>query len=84
MNPNIATVQTSKGFADKVYFLPVTPEFVTQIIKKEKPDSIIVSMGGQTALNVGMQLEKAGVFEKYNVRVLGTPISVVENTEVLV
>jgi len=81
VNPNIATVQTSKGFADKVYFLPVTPEFVAQVIRKEKPDSIIVSMGGQTALNVGMQLEKAGVFEEYNVRVLGTPISVVENTE---
>lgn len=81
INPNIATVQTSKGFADKVYFLPVTPEFVEQIIKKERPDSIVVSMGGQTALACGMKLEKAGVFAKYNVRVLGTQISVVEMTE---
>eukprot|EP00939_MAST-03C_sp_MAST-3C-sp1_P001072 g1072.t1 len=81
INPNIATVQTSKDFADKVYFLPVTAEFCLQVIKKEKPDSIIVSMGGQTALNVGMQLEKSGALKKHNVRVLGTQISVVEMTE---
>jgi len=81
INPNIATVQTSKNFADKVYFLPVTAEFCLQVIKKEKPDSIVVSMGGQTALNVGMELEKSGALKEHNVRVLGTQISVIEVTE---
>jgi len=81
INPNIATVQTSAGFADKVYFLPVTPEMVLSVIKKERPDSILVSMGGQTALNVGVKLYEAGELEKHNVRVLGTPIPVIMNTE---
>jgi carbamoyl-phosphate synthase/aspartate carbamoyltransferase len=81
VNPNIATVQTSKGMANSVYFLPVDMETCTKIIEKERPDGILVSMGGQTALNVGMQLYNAGVFEKYNVDVLGTPIPVIDSTE---
>jgi carbamoyl-phosphate synthase (ammonia) len=86
MNPNIASVQTnmdekSANKADHVYFLPVTPDFVEEIIKKEKPDGIIVSMGGQTALNCAIELWENGIFEKYNVEVLGTPISVVMDTE---
>lgn len=86
MNPNIASVQTnldskSDFKADHVFFLPVTPGFVEEIIKKEKPDGIIVSMGGQTALNCAVELYEAGIFEKYNVKVLGTPIDVVINTE---
>src|SRR3569832_2258114 len=79
MNPNIASVQTntddkSTSMADHVFFLPVTPEFVEEVIKKEKPDGIVVSMGGQTALNCAVELYQAGIFEKYNVQVLGTPI----------
>lgn len=86
MNPNIASVQTnvddkSESKADHVFFLPVTPDFVEQIIKREKPDGIIVSMGGQTALNCAVEMYEKGIFEKYNVRVLGTPISVVIDTE---
>mmetsp|Transcript_3258 Transcript_3258/g.5530 ORF Transcript_3258/g.5530 Transcript_3258/m.5530 type:complete len:1562 (-) Transcript_3258:412-5097(-) len=81
INPNIATVQTSKNFADKVYFLPVTPDAVLSVIKKERPDSILVSMGGQTALNVGVELYKRGELERHNVRVLGTPIPVIMDTE---
>ena len=81
INPNIATVQTSSGFADKVYFLPVTADQVLEVIKKEKPDSILVSMGGQTALNVGVQLYERGELAKHNVRVLGTPIPVIVATE---
>jgi len=86
MNPNIASVQTnmddkSDSKADEVYFLPVTPEFVTEIIKKVEPDGIVVSMGGQTALNCAVDLYKTGTFDKYDVEVLGTPISVVINTE---
>jgi len=86
MNPNIASVQTnmdnkSKSKADKVFFLPVTPEFVEEIIKKEKPDGIVVSMGGQTALNCAVTLYLAGIFEKYNVQVLGTSIASVIDTE---
>lgn len=86
MNPNIASVQTnmdekSPSKADHVFFLPVTPDFVEEIIKKEKPDGIIVSMGGQTALNCAVELYEKGIFEKYNVEVLGTPIDVVINTE---
>uniref|UniRef100_A0A7S2S5X3 Uncharacterized protein n=1 Tax=Mucochytrium quahogii TaxID=96639 RepID=A0A7S2S5X3_9STRA len=81
INPNIATVQTSKNFADKVYFLPVTPEMVLSVIKKERPDSILVSMGGQTALNVGVKLYEAGELERHNVKVLGTPIPVIMDTE---
>ncbi|RJR14480.1 carbamoyl-phosphate synthase (glutamine-hydrolyzing) large subunit [Candidatus Parcubacteria bacterium] len=81
MNPNIATVQTDKGLADAVYFLPLTEEFATKVIKKEQPDAILLSFGGQTALNLGLALEKSGVLEKYNVRVLGTPVSTIRDTE---
>lgn len=81
INPNIATVQTSENLADKIYFLPVTPYFVEKIIAREKPDGILLSFGGQTALNCGTELYKAGVFEKYNVKVLGTPVSAIMNTE---
>ncbi|CAB1340227.1 unnamed protein product [Coregonus sp. 'balchen'] len=81
INPNIATVQTSKGLADKVYFLPLTPEYVTQVIKNERPDGVLLTFGGQTALNCGVQLTKRGVLEKYAVRVLGTPVASIEMTE---
>lgn len=81
INPNIATIQTSKELTDKVYFLPVTFEFVTEVIKKEKPDAIVLSFGGQTALNCGMELYKKGILRKYNVQVLGTPISSIILTE---
>jgi len=81
INPNIATVQTSDNFADKVYFLPVTAEMVLSVIKKERPDAIMVSMGGQTALNVGVKLYESGALDEYNVRVLGTPIPVIMDTE---
>jgi carbamoyl-phosphate synthase large subunit len=81
VNPNIATIQTSKLLADEVYFLPVTPFFVEKIIAKERPDGILLSFGGQTALNCGMELFQCGVLEKYNVRILGTPISAIILTE---
>lgn len=81
INPNIATVQTDRGFAEKVYFLPVTPEFVEKVIKKERPDGVFLSFGGQTALNCGVALEKKGVFEKYGVAVLGTPVAIIDATE---
>src|SRR5256885_5764497 len=81
INPNIATIQTSKFLADEVYFLPVTPFFVEKIIKKEKPDGILLSFGGQTALNCGITLFHKGILERYNVRVLGTPISAILLTE---
>ncbi|KAG7307219.1 hypothetical protein JYU34_007375 [Plutella xylostella] len=81
INPNIATVQTSKGLADKVYFLPITPEYVEQVIKAERPTGVLLTFGGQTALNCGVQLKKSGVFEKYNVNVLGTPIQSIIDTE---
>uniref|UniRef100_A0A8C8CY42 Uncharacterized protein n=1 Tax=Oncorhynchus tshawytscha TaxID=74940 RepID=A0A8C8CY42_ONCTS len=81
INPNIATVQTSKGLADKVYFLPLTPEYVTQVIKNERPDGVLLTFGGQTALNCGVQLTKRGVLKKYAVRVLGTPVASIEMTE---
>uniref|UniRef100_A0A8C9QSF9 Multifunctional protein CAD n=1 Tax=Scleropages formosus TaxID=113540 RepID=A0A8C9QSF9_SCLFO len=81
INPNIATVQTSKGLADRVYFLPITPEYVTQVIKNERPDGILLTFGGQTALNCGVELTKQGVLERYAVRVLGTPVSSIEMTE---
>src|SRR4030066_2319619 len=74
INPNIATVQTSEGIADKIFFLPVTPYFVEQVIIKEKPDGILLSFGGQTALNCGIELFKEGILENNNVRVLGTPV----------
>jgi carbamoyl-phosphate synthase large subunit len=81
INPNIATVQTSEDLADKIYFLPVTPYFVEKVIARERPDGILLSFGGQTALNCGTELFKAGVFKKYNVRVLGTPVTAIMDTE---
>ena len=81
INPNIATVQTSDGFADKIFFLPVTPEFVEKVIQKERPDGILLAFGGQTALNCGVALYESGVFEKYNVKVLGTPVQAIMETE---
>ncbi|XP_065112262.2 multifunctional protein CAD isoform X2 [Paramisgurnus dabryanus] len=81
INPNIATVQTSKGLADKVYFLPLTPEYVIQVIKNERPDGVLLTFGGQTALNCGVELTKQGVLEKYKVRVLGTQVASIEMTE---
>lgn len=81
INPNIATVQTSDEFADKIYFLPVTPYFVEKVIEKERPDGILLSFGGQTALNCGVQLFQNKVLEKYNVKVLGTPVEAIMNTE---
>ncbi|MDZ7626762.1 MAG: carbamoyl-phosphate synthase (glutamine-hydrolyzing) large subunit [Ignavibacteriaceae bacterium] len=81
VNPNIATIQTSENFADKVYFLPITAEFVERVIEKEQPDSILLQFGGQTALNVGVQLYDKGILEKYNVQVLGTPIDAIKDTE---
>ena len=81
INPNIATVQTSEGVADKIYFLPVQPYFVERVIEKEQPDGILLSFGGQTALNCGVELYKAGTLEKYNVRVLGTPVKAIIDTE---
>ncbi|KAK2575539.1 hypothetical protein KPH14_011259 [Odynerus spinipes] len=81
INPNIATVQTSKGMADKVYFLPIIPEYVEQVIRSERPDAVLLTFGGQTALNCGVELDKTGVFEKYNVKILGTPIESIIQTE---
>jgi len=81
INPNIATVQTSEDVADKIYYLPVTPHFVEQVIKKEKPDGILLAFGGQTALNCGVALFKGGILEKYNVKVLGTPVRAIMDTE---
>ncbi len=81
INPNIATVQTSEEMSDNIYFLPVTPYFVERIIEKENPDGILLSFGGQTALNCGIELFKKGVFERYKVRVLGTPVSSIIDTE---
>ena len=81
INPNIATVQTSKDVADTVYFQPVTPEFVERIIEKERPDGILLSFGGQTALNCGVELYQRGVLEKYGVKVLGTPVQAIIDTE---
>merc|ERR1719183_3519311 len=81
INPNIATVQTSWGLADRVYFLPVNPEFVTEVIRRERPDGILCTFGGQTALNCAVRLEEQGVLKKYNVKVLGTPIRAIITTE---
>ncbi|MCQ2135563.1 MAG: carbamoyl-phosphate synthase large subunit, partial [Bacteroidales bacterium] len=81
INPNIATVQTSEGSADKIYFLPVTPYYVEEVIKKERPDGILLSFGGQTALNCGVELYNNGIFEKYGVKVLGTPVQTIMDTE---
>ena len=81
INPNIATVQTSEGVADQIYFLPVQPYFVEAVIKKERPDGILLSFGGQTALNCGVELYRNGILDKYNVKVLGTPVQAIIDTE---
>ncbi len=81
INPNIATVQTSEGVADKIYFLPVTPFFIEKVIEKERPEGILLSFGGQTALNCGIELFKSGILEKYNIKVLGTPVQSIIDTE---
>ncbi len=81
INPNIATIQTSENFADKVYFLPIKTEFVEKVIEKDKPDSILLGFGGQTALNVGVDLYDKGILQKHNIQVLGTPVEAIKNTE---
>lgn len=81
INPNIATVQTSEGVADKIYYLPVQPYFVERVIQKERPDGILLAFGGQTALNCGVELYQSGILEKYNVKVLGTPVRAIMDTE---
>ena len=81
LNPNIATIQTSEHLADKVYFLPVNVDYVEEILKKEKPDGLLLSFGGQTALNCGLELEEKGILKKYNVKVLGTPVDVIRAAE---
>lgn len=81
VNPNIATIQTSDYLADKVYFLPIDAYFVEKVIEKEKPDGILLSFGGQTALNIGVELAEKGVFQKYDIEVLGTPVEAIQNTE---
>ncbi|KAK9471935.1 uncharacterized protein V1510DRAFT_430852 [Dipodascopsis tothii] len=81
INPNIATNQTSHALADEIYYLPVTPEYITYVIERERPDGILLTFGGQTGLNVGVQLDKMGVFERYGVKVLGTPIKTLETSE---
>ena len=81
INPNVATIQTSENFANKVYFLPVEPHFVQKVIEKEKPAGILLAFGGQTALNCGLSLSKSGVFKKHKVEILGTPIEAIEKTE---
>ena len=81
INPNIATIQTSEEIADKIYFLPVTAYFVEEVIKKEKPQGILLAFGGQTALNCGVELYEQGILEKYNIEVLGTPVQSIIDTE---
>ena len=81
LNPNIATVQTSEGMADRIYFLPVTPDFVERVIERERPDGILLAFGGQTALNCGVELYRSGVLERYGVDVLGTPVQAIMDTE---
>jgi len=81
INPNIATIQTDPELSDQVYLLPVNVKYVEEVIKKEKPDGILLAFGGQTALNVGVELKEQGILEKYNIRVLGTPIEAIEVTE---
>jgi carbamoylphosphate synthase large subunit len=81
INPNVATVQTAKGLADKVYFLPITPDYVIQVLKHERPDGVFLSFGGQTALNCGVALHRKGIFEQYGCRVLGTPVDAIIATE---
>lgn len=81
LNPNIATIQTSHTLADEVYYLPVTPQYCEYVLRREKPDGIMLSYGGQTALNLGVQMQKLGLLEKYNVRVLGTSVKTLELSE---
>src|SRR5258708_5693130 len=81
INPNIATVQTDEGLADKVYFLPLTLEYAQKVIEDEKPDAIALSFGGQTALNLGLELEEKGILKKHRIDVLGTPVSSIRDTE---
>ena len=81
INPNIATIQTDTRFADKVYLLPINPKYVEKVIEAERPDSIMLGFGGQTALNCGVALHKEGILEKYGIRVLGTQIKGIEITE---
>src|SRR5262245_11922172 len=81
VNPNIATIQTSDHLADEIYFLPVNAEFVTKVIEKERPDGIMVAFGGQTALNCGLELDRLGMLQEFRVRVLGTPIEAIRDTE---
>ena len=81
INPNIATIQTDPQLSDRVYLLPLNVKYVEDVIKKERPDGILLAFGGQTALNVGVELKEEGILEKYNVRVLGTPIEAIEATE---
>ena len=80
INPNIATIQTDPRLSGRVYLLPVTPEYVEKVIQKERPDGILLGFGGQTALNCGIELYRTGILEKYNVKVLGTPVSAIEDT----
>src|SRR5512142_1175326 len=80
VNPNIATIQTDPRLSGKVYLLPVTTEYVEKVIEKERPDGILLGFGGQTALNCGIELEKTGILQKYNCKVLGTPVSAIEDT----
>ena len=81
VNPNIATVQTSEGIADEIYFLPVTPFFIEKVIEKERPQGILLAFGGQTALNCGVALHQSGVLDRFGVEVLGTPVEAIMNTE---
>ena len=81
INPNIATVQTSQALADKIYFLPVRPEYIEHVIQQEKPDGILLTFGGQSALNCGVEMHKMGIYDKYGVKVLGTPIHTLQVTE---
>ena len=81
INPNIATIQTDTRFADQVYLLPVNPQYVESVLEKERPDGIMLAYGGQTALNCGVKLEEAGILQKYGVKVLGTQVQGIKNTE---
>ena len=81
INPNIATVQTGAGLADKVYFLPINPEYIEYVLERERPDGILLTFGGQSALNCGIALEKSGALKRWGVKVLGTPIRTLELTE---
>src|SRR5512135_849259 len=81
VNPNVATIQTTPGLADEVYLLPVEPDFVTKVIEREKPDGILLNVGGQTALNVGIELARSGVLARHGIEVQGTPVAAIEESE---